>query len=257
MTTNAISFTRQYDNAIALVDRVKTLAVRNAQEFAIAEEALKTIRELEKELDLEYREHPVIIEAKRMQGIKSDLAALLEGARKGLKGGAMLRYEQAEEAKRQAEELRLQAEAQKLADAETARLVAEQKKLFDAAEKARKLAEKRGDAFAAQAAANFAAQVKREALEIKAAPVVVPTVVLKQNTPSVTRRMVQKWRIKTIDGRVYSKADFAKTIRLNPGELPGVPERFFVLNPTAISGVIDSLGANHGIPHVSWYEEST
>ena len=69
MTTNAISFTRQYDNAIALVDRVKTLAVRNAQEFAIAEEALKTIRELEKELDLEYREHPVIIEAKRMHGV--------------------------------------------------------------------------------------------------------------------------------------------------------------------------------------------
>ena len=234
MTTNAISFTRQYDNAIALVDRVKTLAVRNAQEFAIAEEALKTIRELEKELDLEYREHPVIIEAKRMQGIKSDLAALLEGARKGLKGGAMLRYEQAEEAKRQAEELRLQAEAQKLADAETARLVAEQKKLFDAAEKARKLAEKRGDAFAAQAAANFAAQVKREALEIKAAPIVVPTVVIERTAPSVTRRMVPKWRIK----------DESK-----------IPCLYHKIDEVKIGGVIRSLRANHGIPGVEYYEE--
>ena len=235
MTTKEVGFSRKFDTAVALVERVKTLAVRNAQEFAIAEGELKTISELEKELDLEYREHPVIIEAKRMQGIKSDLAALLEGARKGLKGGAMLRYEQAEEAKRQAEERRLQAEAQKLADAETARQVAEQKKLFDAAEKARKAAEKKGDDEAAQAAANLATQAKRDALEIKAAPGVVPTVVIERTAPSVTRRMVQKWRMK----------DESK-----------IPCLYHKVDEVKISGVIRSLRANHGIPGVEYYEES-
>jgi hypothetical protein len=144
-------------------------------------------------------------------------------------------YEQAEDAKRQAEERRLQAEAKAKADAETARIMAEKKAEFDRAEQARRDAKERGDREAAQAAANLAKQLKAEAVQIKAdaETAIIPTVVLAKTTPTVTRRMAPKFRIK--DAAI-------------------LPRQYLMPNEVAIGGVIRSLRENHGIPGVEYFE---
>jgi hypothetical protein len=257
MATKEVGFSKKFESAVAVVEAAKAMLVRNPQEYAAAEGKLGVIRDLETELAAEYKAHPIVIEAKRLQGIKGDLATLLENARKGLKNGQMLAFERAEEAKRVAEEKRLQAEAQAAADLEAKRQLVEKKKEFDRLQKLRKAAEKKGDDEAAAAAAAAAEQTRQDALRLKQEPATVATVVLEKTAPTTNRTTVFRWRLTTKDGRVFTKDDFKKVVRLRPAELKdGVPPGCFVLDHTSVSGLVDSLGQNHGIPGVEVWTET-
>lgn len=236
MTTKDLAFIHKFETAKEIAAKASSMVVSTVAEFATAEQTLKTIRDLEKELESEYAEHPVIVEAKRIRSIKGDLATILENARKGLKGGAMLRFERAEEAKRVAEERRLAEIARKAAEAETARLVAEQKAAFDKAEKERKAAQKKGDDEAIRLATERAERARQEAAQIKAdaAATPVPVVVVEKTAPTTSRRTIPKWRL----------ADSTR-----------VPCLYHKLDEVKISGVIRSLRANHGIDGIDYYED--
>lgn len=259
MTTaakNELALSTKFKAAMTLIERVTGLkTITTPEQYENAKLDYKALITAENEVDTEYRVHPAIITANNIKTAKISLEKGLDTAKKGLKNGPMLVWERALEEKRLARERELQAIADAEAKAENDRLLAEQKKEFDRLEKERKAAEKKGDTEAAAAAAAAAAEVKETAKEMKANPLTAAAVVLDKVSTGVSRRMVSKWRIKCADGKVYSKADFAKTLRVKPADLPGVPSHFFVLDPTAISGVIDSLGKNHGIPGVTWYEE--
>lgn len=232
MTTTEIGFSKKFDVAVQLTQAANSLTVRNAQEHAVAEEKVKALRDLEKELEAEYKAHPVIVESRRIQEIKSDLSKLLEGARKSTKAKQMA-WEDAQERIRRAEEERLAAEAKKKAEAEAALILAAKRKEWEAAEKAKRAAEKKGDAEAQAAAAAESERIKAEAAEVKQAAAVVPVVVLEKTTPTTTRRMASKFRIK--DANL-------------------LPRQYLMPNEVAIGGVIRSLKQNHGIPGVEYYE---
>lgn len=256
MTTKAVGFASKFEAAMTLIARVSALKIiKTPEQFENAKIDYKQLITWENDLDSEYNALPEVVAAKKAQATKKELATKLEAAKKGLKLGPMKKYEDELEEKRLARERELQAIADAEAKAENDRLLAEQKKEFDRLEVERKKAAKKGDAEAAAALAAQAAEVKTTAQEMKANPITAAAVVLDKVPTGVSRRMVSKWRIKLADGKVYSKADFSKTLRVKPADVPGVPSHFFVLDPTAISGVIDSLGKNHGIPGVTWYEE--
>lgn len=216
--TKEVGFADKFKAAVALTDQVKAIKVTNRQEHAIADERVKAIRELEKELEIEYKAHPVIVEAKRLQAIKSDLASILEMARKATKSKQMA-WEDEQERLRQAEERRLAAGAKKQADADAAKLLAEKAKELKKAIKA-------GDEAAAE-------HIKSEAADIKSAAAITPVVVLEKTTPTVARRMIPKFRV------------------VNESL---VPIQYRSIDEVKIGGVIRSLKANHGIPGVEYYE---
>lgn len=236
MTTKEIGFADKYKSALALAESVKTVVIKTDQDFQSANEKLTQIRQFEKDLEIDYKAHPIIIEAKRLQGIKGDLATILENARKGLKNGPMLTFENEQERLRLAEEKRLADIARKEQEAETARLVAEQKAAFEKAEKARKAAEKNGDEEAAERARLAAEQAAATAKDIKADAAMAPTVtvVVEKTAPSVPRRMTPKFRV----------IDESK-----------IPRQYFSLDMVKVGGVIRSLKQNHGIPGIEYYEE--
>lgn len=246
--TTAISLVDQFASAIALVDRSNAVkSIATVSEYEKAKEDYKALIQHEKELDKQYNELQCVIDAKLAQAQKKKLSEQFDAAKKYLKNTPMLKYEQAEEAKRQAEERRLAAIAQAEADRETARLVAEQKAAFDKAEKERKAAEaiaaktkdaeKRKQAEeAAQAASDRAEQAKQEAMAIRADAAAAPAVVVvvERTAPSVTRRMVPKFRVTN------------EAI---------IPRAYFSRDDVKIGGVVRSLRANHGIPGIEYYEE--
>ena len=167
--TQDIGFADKIRTTLALVNEVKALVVTTAQEYAATGEKVSTIRGLEKALEAEYKEHPVIIEAKRLQVIKGDLARHLEDARKYAKC-LMMDWEDKQEAARVAEENRLQAIAKKQAE----------------------------DEAIAQAQVAQDAGQHEEAEAIISEPVAVPIVVIPKAVVKVaghTRRMVPKFRI--------------------------------------------------------------
>lgn len=196
--TTLIGFHDKLNSTVALVEGLKGLVITTAPQYLTAKDKLETIRTLEKELEAEYKEHPTIIEAKKLQGIKGDIAKMLEDARKGLKNGPMLVYEKAEEAKLRAEEERIAAELKKKADAEAAAAAEIKRKEAEAARKEAERAKKRGDEEAAAAARQRQEEAKAEQERIKteAAQAVVPVVVLEKTTPTVSRRMIRKFRMK-------------------------------------------------------------
>lgn len=256
MTPTAVGFVKKFDAALALIERVTGLKlIKTADQFEAAKADYKLLIQYENELEDEYNALPEVVAAKKAQAVRKELATKLEAAKKGLKNGPMLAYERAEDEKRQAKERELQRIADEEAKAEQDRLIAEQKKEYDRLEKERKAAAKKGDEEAAARLAAQAAEVKTTAQEMKDNPLTAAAVVLDKVPTGVTRRMVPKWKIKTADGKVYTKEDFKKVLHLKPVDLPGVPSHFFVLDPTAVSGVIDSLGKNHGIPCVTFYED--
>lgn len=235
-TTKDVGFADKFRNAVTLAESIKTLKVRTVEDYRSAEEKLKTIRSLEKDLEAEYKAHPVIVEATRLRTIKGDLAELLENARKLLKNGPMLEFERAEEAKRRAEEQRLAAEAKKKAESEAAALIEAQRQEYLKAERARKAAEKKGDEEAAQAARDKAEAARLEAEQIKQAAASAPevVVVIEKTEPTITRRSIPKFRI------------------INPAL---VPEQYKSIDLVKIGGVIRSLKAAANIPGVEYYEE--
>lgn len=218
--TQEVGFADQHKAALAIIEEAKAMRVTTAQEHSAADDKLKAIRALEKALEDQYKAHPVIIEAKRLQKFKGELAEMLEDARKALKNGPMLAYEQAEEAKRRAEEARLAAEAKRQAEEEAAREAARiaeeakkraeiERKRAEAARAEAARAKARGDAEAArlaqekQAAAKaererIEAEAKAEAERVKAEADASPAavIVLPKTTPTTKRTMVKKFRIK-------------------------------------------------------------
>ena len=251
MTTTALSLTDQFTTAIELVKRVNAIfAITSPAEAENAQSAYRALIQHEKELEKQYSELQCVKDAKIAQAQRKDLADKLDAAKKHIKNGPLLIYERAEEVKLRAEERRQQAIRLVEAEAERVRQVAEQKVIFDAAEKARKLAAKSGDDEAAAQAAADAEAAKLAAKDIASAPVVVPVVVLETSTPTVTRTKRYKWRITTKAGKVFAKEDFKKVTRLSPADLPGTDAKYFVLDDTLISGVVDSLGENAGIANV-------
>ena len=158
--TKDIGFADKFTAALTLIGSLPSIIVKTAQDHAAAEEKLKAARKFRNDLDVEYKQHPIIVEAKRIQKLKTELDFNLEAFIKSLKNGQMLTYERAEEEERQAEERRIAAEIKKKADAE-ARVEAERVRVE--AEKARKIAEaeqkKRDDE------ARAAAEVSRKEAE--------------------------------------------------------------------------------------------
>lgn len=234
--TKEIGFQNKLESTVALVESIKGLIITTAQDFLGAKAKLETIRELEKELDAEYKAHPVIIDAKRLQGIKGDIATMLENARKSLKNGPMLDYERVQELKRIAEEKRIQAEMQRKADEEAAALakiaaaaaakaakeaaaLAEiERKKAEAARAEAARAKAKGDAEALRIAQEKQAAAKAEAVRIKSQAiadkaaadaeaeriksevVVVPTVVIEKTAPTVSRRANLKFSLRPEGG---------------------------------------------------------
>lgn len=250
--TQEMAFTNKFQAAVALAQQAKTMTVTNAQEHAVAGTLVESLREQEKALDKEYKEHPAIIEANAIQAAKRALATLLEEARKAAKK-AQITWEDEQERLRKAEEERLaraareQAEAQ--AQAEQARLRREAEEKAAAA----LAAEQAGDTVKAEAVLAEAAAVEQEAQQVATAPVIAPTVVLQRTAPKTpNRRMVKKWRVHTKDGKSYTSEDFQKkTIRLSPKDMKE-PMRveLFALNSVAVNALVESLGAAAAIPGV-------
>lgn len=117
MTTTEVGFSEKMSQAVTVAEKAKSVVVTNAQDHAAAMGMVEDIRGFEKELEAEYKAHPTVIEARKIQTVKGELAALLETARKTAKGRAMA-WEDEQEDKRKAEEARLAAEAKKRADEE-------------------------------------------------------------------------------------------------------------------------------------------
>lgn len=115
METQAISFTDKFSHAEQFAASVKASQVTSREEHAAVALKVEEIRTLEKSLEDEYSELPVILEAKRLQGIKCALAAALKDARVTAKK-ALLAFEDRLEAERLAAERIAQAEARKLAE---------------------------------------------------------------------------------------------------------------------------------------------
>lgn len=178
-----IGFADKLTAALTLAEEVKALVVTNPQEHALAGAKVGTIRDLEKQLEAEYKAHPVIVQAAVLRDKKGELAALLEEARKTTKA-RMIAWEDAEESKRKAEEARLQAEAKKRAEDEAL-------------------------------AAAAAAESEAEADAILETPVAVPVVNLPKTVAKVaghTRRTIPKYRIvnESLIPRQYLKPDEVK-----------------------------------------------
>lgn len=153
METKEIGFSDKLKSAVLIVEEVKALLITTPQEYALAGSKEDEIRGLEKDLEVEYKTHPIIIQARNLQTMKSDLAKLLEDSRKSIKG-KRIAYDEIQERKRRDEERRLQEAAQKLADEE---------KLKEAL-----AAEKSGDKKAAQSI------IEQE--------ITVPTIILPKDT---------------------------------------------------------------------------
>jgi len=151
--TSEVGFSDKMRRAVALANEVKALVIKTPQDYALAGEKEDAIRVLEKELEIEYKAHPAIVEAKILQIQKGDMADILKGARIGVKA-KRIAYDEADERKRLEEQRRLQAEAQRKADED--------------ALKAALAAEKSGD--------------KKSAEAIIQQEVIVPTVIIPKDT---------------------------------------------------------------------------
>ena len=246
--TQEIGFADKFKAAVTLVESLKNIVVETALDHKNADGLLAQARQFRKDMEAEYKELPVIQEAKRIQTIKVKLDGDLEQFIKGLKNGPMLDFERAEEKKRVDEENRLARIAQEAQDKENARLkkIADEEKA--AADKEAKrlaaIAAKTKDAEKKLASEKAAAEAKerQEAAaleqqrikdEAAAAPKVV--VVLEKTAPTTgNRRMIPKFRV----------IDESK-----------IPHHFFTRDDQKIGGVIRSLKANHGIPGIEYYEE--
>lgn len=250
MTATEVGFLKPLETAVALCDSFPLIVVKTADDYAEAEKKRKQAREFMAELDRQYKEHPIVIQAKEIQKQKLDLEKRLEKFNKDVKAIPMKKFEDEQEAIRLKEEARLAEIARKEQAAETARLVAEQKAIAAQAEKDRKAAAKRGDDAAAAEAAAAAASAKAEAEAIKSAPVFTPTVVVERTAPQVSRRKVFKWRLTAKDGRKFLKGEMRPGDRLKIADLGAVPAFLFTLDPVLLNEFVDQQGESAAIPGV-------
>ena len=174
--TTEVGFSDKMRRAVALANEVKALVIKTPQDYALAGEKEDAIRVLEKELEADYKEHPVIVRAKEIQLLKGDMAEILKGARIGVKA-KRIAYDEADERKRLEDQRRLQAEAQRNAD--------------DDALKAALAAEKSGDKKAAEAI------IQQE--------VVVPTVIIPKDTPKAGAPVSVRWSAEVFDGSLVPR----------------------------------------------------
>ena len=252
--TQEVGFPDALARTVAVVEEVKSLAVVDAQSHALMESKVSDIRKLEKELDSEYKNHPAIIEAKKLQAVKGDLAKMLEDARKGGKS-KQFAWQEEEAVKRRAEEARIAAELKRKADeeaaaaakiakeaadkaaAEAAVLAEAERKRAEAARKEAARARARGDEEALRMAQEKQAAAKAEVERIKAeaaaeaerarieaervaaenAAAPAPVVVLPDDTPKAKGgRVIWKFRLtgKPVPA-MYTMPDEVKIGKLN------------------------------------------
>lgn len=257
--TREVGFAEKFKAAVALIESVTAITViTDKHEYEAAALNHKTLIEFEKQLEDDYKEHPVIKAAKTIQEIKSDLAARLKAAKTGIKNGPMWAFEQAEEKKRLAEEERLRKIEEKRVqdEREAAAKLAQQKADEDAAAAlaAAQAAQAAGQTSTAEAHLEAALEIEQQGkeavAEIVAAPVYVPAVVIPKTTPTVAgRRMVKKWRITLKNGNKLTSDEFQKkTLRIPVEELAPLPASWFMLNHTAVSAKVESMGKAAEIP---------
>ena len=223
MTDTQIGFADKLKGAMTIAERVKVAVIRHAQDYEAIGRDVSEIRDLEKELEAEYKAHPVILQAKEIQKKKGEIAELLEAARKGGKS-KMIAFEDDERARRQAEEAKLAAEAKQKADAEA----------MEAAE----LAEKSGDREQAQAIIEAAAS----------AP--APVVVIERAVPKVAghkRRTLVKFCFVDARGNEVNEKQ--------AGQLGLVPSKYWTPDRSKVKGDVDALGTAAKIPGVRVWEE--
>jgi membrane protein involved in colicin uptake len=223
-TETAVGFSQKFEAVRKFCTDALTLVVTDSASHRAAGEEIVAIREHEKTLDAEYKAHPVIIQAKRMQADKTDMAEFLESTRKTLKRRQM-DYEDAEEKKRKVEEDRL-AEIARKENEEIARLakIDADRKAQQALEAAA-LAEEKGNTQAAEAYLHQAQASEEAGKAAVAEAAIVPAIILPKTAPkTANRRKVTRWRYKDPLTKAGIKADF-----LTPDE-------------TKIGGVVRSLG---------------
>lgn len=266
---NEVGFADKFKAAWELVRSLPNIKVKNPDDHKNAESMLDQARQWRKDLKKDYDENLIVIKARHIQEAKVEMDKALEKFVSDLKNGAMLSYEREEEAKRQAEEQRLANIRQASIDKENARLAKiaadereaaekESARLSAIAAKTKDKEKKESAELAAQEAKKkaeaAAAEQKRLADEKANNPQV--TVVLESTAPVASnRRIIKRWRIKSDDGKVHKSDDFKPSTRLPASDFSGLEKKFFILNPMAISGIVDSLGKNHGIPGVEYWEE--
>jgi len=237
-TTQALTLSDQFKSALTLVERAHSvITISTAEEYRNAETDWKALIQQEKVLEEQYAALQCVIDAKQAQAQKKDLAAKFDGAKKFLRNGAMLRYEQAEEAKRQAEQRRLAKIAQDKADEEARAAAAiAQAEAKKAAAEAARLA-KKGDEEAAEQARNRAEMARQEAERIKADAASAPAavVIVERSTPAVARRTI--WKFEITDQTL-------------------LPREFLKPDEVAIGSVVRGLKAAAKIPGVRTWEET-
>ncbi len=253
-----------FKDAIALVARVTSLKIiKTKQEYDAADDDYRTLITNEKKLKIQFDDLQIVQEYNKVygqyQGLKADFAA----AKKHIKNGPMLSYDNEQERIRLAEQERLAEIARKEQEAETARQVAEQKAAWDKAEKERKaqeaIAKKSKDAEVraaaeeaaekSRAAAALAAQTAKD-IKTDAALAPAPTVILPKEHQGVSRRRVFKYILTAKDGRKFLKSDMTASVRLGISDLGSLPPHLFVLSPVLLNDYVDSKGEAAAIPGV-------
>ena len=254
----------QFKDALALVARALGIKkIENKAEYEQADSAYKELIQKEKLLDIQYNELECVIEAKKAQAQKKDLAAQLDAAKKYIKNSPMKAYDDEQERIIREKEEKLRKEAQAKADAEAAALAkieaakkakadkeaadlaAKAKKTRDADEKKR-LQEQADEA--KKRAADAAAEQARIKADAAAAP--VPAVVLERTHQGVSRRQIFKYRLTAKDGRKFLKGEIKASDRLKIGDLGPLPAHLFVLDPVLLNEFVDSQGVSCAIPGV-------
>jgi hypothetical protein len=221
---NQVGFAQKFEAVFKFATDAMALQVTDAASHRLVGEEIDAIREHEKTLEAEYKAHPTVIEAKRIQAAKCELADTLKATREALKRRQM-KWEDEQEELRKAEEQRLAEKARKEAEAEAARLKAENDRKAQQALEAAAIAEQSGNAQAAEAYLNQAEASEEAGKTAVAEAAIVPEVVLPRTAPKTkNRRKVTRWRYKDPLTKAGIKPDF-----LTPDE-------------TKIGGVVRSLG---------------
>ncbi len=279
-TTKAVSLPDQFQTAIDLVARVNALkAIKTKAEYEACEDDYKTLITNEKKLKIQFDELEIVKEYSKVydqfQALKYDFAT----AKKHIKNGPMLAYDNEQERIRLAEQARLAEIARKEQEAETARLVEIQRQEAIKAEAARLAAEleakkaeaarlkaqKAGNEKAAAEAAERAEAARKvaaeeaakkeaarvEALAVKEDAKLMPaTVILEKTHQGVSRRKVYRYRLTAKDGTKYLKADLTTSVRLGIKDLGVMPAHLFVLSPVLLNAYVDEQGEAAAIPGI-------
>ena len=209
-----IAFVDKTNQAIELCQKAINLPILTVVDYQTAGTLINSIRTLEKELESEYKEHPAVVEARKIQSAKGEIAKSLESARKQAKSN-MIRWDEEQELQRK--ELERHAQAVMLKQAE--------------------------DQAIRDAEAN-----PEQADAILSAPIEVPVVVMPKTTPSVkghSVRLAWDYMVQGKDGKWYERNE--------AGSVPfsdDIPREYLCLDMVKIGRVIRAMCQDASIPGI-------